>query len=75
MDIVYAKQTTHLIGRGILIVAGEAWDASDPIVRERPDLFAADPSKVRSSRTDSGDVEQATASPGEKRSTRRNRDA
>ena len=75
MDIVYAKQTVHLIGRNVLIVAGEAWDASDPIVKEFPGYFAADPGKVRSSRTNSGEVEQATAAPGEKRSTRRSRDA
>jgi len=37
---------------------GDAWDSDDPLVRERPDLFEHP-------------VEQATAAPGEKRSTRR----
>jgi len=36
----------------------QAFDADDPLVRERPDLFERP-------------VEQATAAPGEKRSTRR----
>ncbi len=71
MDLVYAKQTVLLIGRGLTVVAGEAWDASDPLVKERPDLFDAEPRAVRTTRTDSGVVEQATARPGEKRSTRR----
>lgn len=37
---------------------GDAYDADDPIVRERPDLFGTP-------------VEEATAAPGAKRSTRR----
>lgn len=75
MDLVYAKQSVHLIGRGILVVAGEAWDANDPLVKEHPDMFEEDPRRVRSSRTESGHVEQATAAPGEKRSTRRSKGA
>lgn len=71
MDVVYANQTCHLIDRGIMVVAGEAWDASDPLVRERPDLFDASPRTVRTTRTDLGVIEQATARPGEKRAVRR----
>lgn len=73
--IVYATQTVHLIGRGILVVAGEPWDASDPLVKERPDLFTDTPGAVRTTRTDSGQVEQATAAPGERRNVRRARNA
>lgn len=39
----------------------DAFDENDDLVRERPELFT------------SADVEQATANPGEKRSTRRPR--
>lgn len=70
-DIVYAAQTIHLIGRDILIVAGEPWDATDPLVRERPDLFTGTPPTIRTTRTDSGVVEQVTAAPGERRNVRR----
>jgi hypothetical protein len=48
---------------GRTITKGQAVDASDPIVEGREHLFTAD---------DSGPViEQATAAPGEKRSTPR----
>lgn len=71
---VYAKQnaaTTHR-GRTVRTKRGEAWHASDPLVREHPDLFAADPPTVRGTPAE-GPVEQATAAPGEKRTTRRTR--
>jgi len=46
------------IGDYVALNRGQAYDTDDPLVRERPDLFDRP-------------VEQATAAPGEKRSTRR----
>ena len=43
---------------------GEAWYADDPVVEERPDLF-------ENADDEDAPVEEATAVPGEKRSTRR----
>jgi len=43
--------------------AGEAFDSDDPIVARFPGSFAAD--------NLAGDVEQATAAPGERRNVRR----
>jgi hypothetical protein len=43
---------------------GEAWRADDPIVKERPDLF-------ENADDQDAPVEEATAVPGDKRSTRR----
>lgn len=71
---VYAKQnaaTTHQ-GRTVRTKRGEAWHASDPVVRDHPNLFATDPPVVRGTPTE-GPVEQTTAAPGEKRTTRRTR--
>ena len=75
---VFATGTgvTTVDGARVNFTAGEAWDADDPVVRARPELFSDEPQWVR--RTSGGlvvtqraDVEQATAAPGEKRSTRR----
>lgn len=74
MDVVYANQTTHITRgefAGLSIEVGSRWDASDPLVKARPDLFTPDGGPVRTTRTDSGFVEQATARPGEKRNVRR----
>lgn len=55
-------------GQEIHLRANSVWRADDPFVKAHPDLFAAAPETVESS---SGaiyrGVEQATASPGEKR--------
>jgi hypothetical protein len=50
----------------IRLMPGDPWDASDPFVRARPDLFSDVPAMVH--RTV---VEQATAAPGERRMTKR----
>lgn len=75
MDTVYANQTVHITRgqfAGTTVVVGSLWDATDPLVKDRPDLFSVEPTRgVRSSRTESGFVEQATAAPGEKRNMRR----
>lgn len=71
--VVYAKTTgsvgtSHGVER---IREGEPWDADDPTVIENPDAFTRGPARVRRSAGESAPVEQATAAPGEKRSTRR----
>lgn len=73
MEIVYAKATQH-VGAG-LIRKGSHWPADDPIVKQHPDLFAADPRYGLSYSVEpegfDAPMEQATRAPGEKRQTRR----
>jgi hypothetical protein len=81
MALVFARTTcvTSLGETRVNLTAGEAWDAEDPLVAEHPDLFIEQPPLLR--RTHGGlavsqanpEVEDATARPGEKRSTRRSR--
>ena len=56
----YASQDciVRVNGAPIGVKEGQAFDPKDPVVREYPWLFATD-------------VEQATAAPGERRTTRR----
>jgi hypothetical protein len=75
---VFAKGTgvTTVDGVRVNLTVGEAWDATDPVVGARPDLFSDQPQFVRRTAgglvvTQRAEVEQATAAPGEKRSTRR----
>lgn len=71
MALVFANCTTW-IANGHLI-QDEAWDADDPVVKARPDLFNDEPSVVRGVRkapVEDG-VETATAAPGEKRTRTR----
>lgn len=69
-SIVVAQETVHVshAGQRWRITRGDAWDATDPLVKAFPDLFASDARVVH--RSERG-VEQATAAPGEKRKTRR----
>lgn len=73
--IVFATSTAVLAhgGRRIPTQAGEAWDADDPIVAQHPHMFTPEPRAVRVTTNEQGlaEVEQATATPGEKRATRR----
>lgn len=71
--LVYATAATSVRWRGgiVRLAEGDAWDADDPFVRSNPGFFAEDPTKVHHSRGAEAPVEQATAAPGEKRSTRR----
>lgn len=48
----------------------DVWDGDDPFVRTRPDLFSATPLRIHRT-VPIAPVEQATAAPGEKRTTRR----
>lgn len=49
----------------VRLIEGQAWDADDPFVKARPQLFRFTETSSRST------VEQATKAPGEKRETRR----
>lgn len=73
MHVVYANTTTTISeGPGfVTLTKGEPWDASDPIVKRHPDCFSDQPTRVQTSRRGWTDVEQATAAPGEKRTTKR----
>jgi hypothetical protein len=67
MKVVFARTTctvTRPSGPPVTIHIGEIWAADDPFVRERPELFQAEPLAAR--RT--VEVEQATRAPGERRS-------
>jgi len=65
--LVFVKESvsTFVADARVRLVADEAWDASDPVVKALPGLFADRPSVVRGS---VAPVEAATAAPGEKRS-------
>ena len=54
-------------GLSIHLTPGAPWDASDPFVRARPELFSETPTTIHRTTT----VEQATAGPGERRMTKR----
>lgn len=72
MALVFASCTTW-ISPVAQLVQDEAWDADDPIVKARPELFTDEPSIVRGTRKREAPVETATAEPGEKRTTRARR--
>lgn len=75
MAVVYATFSTWVTPT-VQIQRGEIWDADDPVVASHPDWFTADPSgfarrsaneAYTAGNAETGNVEQATASPGEKR--------
>ncbi len=72
--VVFATFSTWVTPT-VAINRGEAWDADDPVVRSHPDWFTDQPPDVRRSSDQSTEesaeapVEQATAAPGEKRTT------
>jgi hypothetical protein len=69
-DVVYATSTctTADPASGLLVRLheGETWDARDPFVAARPELFSATPTRVRRT-TQQAPVETATKNPGEKK--------
>jgi len=77
MNVVYAKDYVRIhSGHGVrTFVPGSHWPADDPYVLANPGQFSTDPryhlafSEPRPEYF--GDVEQATAAPGERRNTRR----
>jgi len=78
-EYVFVRQTqaVSLGNERVMLTAGEAWPATDPVVKANPDAFAPTPTRARSFdagvvRTfDTERIEQATAAPGERRNTRR----
>lgn len=68
-NIVYVRQTlvTHHDGASVTLREGEAWDADHPLVKARPELFAASPTRLNGQRVR---VEDAVARPGVKRGGR-----
>lgn len=80
IDVVYATATAMVAvpgaGGQARVVKGTHWPAADPVVRSRPDLFSSDPRfgmlyTIEPDGYDAPMVEEATANPGERRSTRR----
>lgn len=79
MDVVYAVDSAQIPTTDVGLVfveKGSHWPADDPVVKAAPSLFSTDPRYgMRYSVEPAGfadpPVEQATAAPGEKRSTRR----
>ena len=85
--IVYGTADTQAVapwGVPVFVRLGSHWDADDPIVKAFPSLFTDDPGVGISSSVppphvvdrviigpEAPPVEQATAAPGEKRTTRR----
>lgn len=66
-NYVYATANTVTYtagGKRVRLASGDVWDATDPFVKARPDLFADEPPVVHSTEPQ---VERATAAPGEKR--------
>lgn len=80
-DLVFALDACTIIdpstGLKIRLSPGEAWWASDPIVKARPELFNRLPVTVRGvpsqRKSDSSDspIENATANPGVKRQVKK----
>lgn len=63
-------------GLRVQLEQDQIWDANDPFVKKRPDLFSATPRKVNNTTGSHvavrrGPVESATAAPGEKRAAKR----
>lgn len=81
MDVVYATATTHVTtrdGARIVVHKGQHWPAEDPVVKAQPSLFSADPRWGMAYSVEPagyneplGQVEQATAAPGERRTRTR----
>lgn len=74
MKYVFARDTCAVRTPGskypTTVHKGSAWHANCDLVKSHPDLFSPDPPEVHP-RGWQAPVEQASASPGEKRSTRR----
>jgi len=78
VKVVYATVTVSVqLPSGVRgrLIKGTHWPADDPVVKEYPQYFSADPrwGLLYSVEPEGYDapVEQATAAPGEKRGTRR----
>jgi hypothetical protein len=71
-DVVYATSTctTADPATGLLVRLheGETWDARDPFVSARPELFSSEPTRIRRT-TAPRPIETATKNPGERKRT------
>lgn len=63
--------TDPATGLIIRLREGELWAADDPFVKARPDLFGAQPERIRRTIPAQPVIEQASKAPGEKRATKR----
>lgn len=74
MSIVVAL-TDSVVANGTrqptVVRKGEAWDASDPIVKANPSLFSSDAGRARATVARAEVVEKSTRAPGEKSNARR----
>lgn len=76
---VWAKASTVVRWNGgiVRVNPDQVWPADDPFVTAHPELFAAVPPLLSTTRTPSGQivrpVEAATAAPGERRAVKRAR--
>lgn len=57
-------------GLRVALHIDQIWDAADPFVVKRPDLFSSAPAHVHRTVPAKPAVEQATAAPGERRGGR-----
>lgn len=57
-------------GGRVRLNPADTWNADDPFVKARPDLFSSDPLDVAHSTGFDPAVERATKAPGERRMTR-----
>jgi hypothetical protein len=82
MDVVYATTTTQVMtpdGGRHMVMGGQHWPATDPVVKAAPPgLFSTDPrygmafsAPPPEMAQPPGEVEAATAAPGERRNVRR----
>jgi hypothetical protein len=79
MEVVYAVTTIRVglpNGTFGVVQKGTHWPADDPVVRGHPEAFSTDPRyglnfSQQPDGYDEPPVEQATAGPGEQRTTRR----
>lgn len=73
MGLKFARTTGTALwnGQRVRIAQDDPWDADDPFVKAHPQHFADRPLRVFGHDGADIDVEQATANPGEKRTTRR----
>jgi len=81
MQVMYVKVDSAVVtlpdGTPWTLVKGQHYPADDPVVRENPGMFSADPrygvtwTGPPPAELSEPPVEQATAGPGEKRNVRR----
>jgi hypothetical protein len=70
----FPAQTAN--GARVMVRKGSHWPVGDPVVKQHPDAFSSDPRyglqySEEPTGWDAPPIEQATAAPGEKRTTRR----